>query len=256
MTLKTDYTDVTELSGDNVSQEQIDRIYQRYYWACTFCQNKDVVELACGTGQGLGLISSKARSVVAGDISAPIIERARERYGTRIDLRIMDAQDTKLPDSSCDIVIIFEAIYYLSNIDSFLKECHRILRVGGYLLIATANKDLYDFNPSPYSVAYYGVVEMNDFLVRNGFQCEFFGGTPVGSVTFRQRLLRPIKAFAVRFNLIPDTMAAKKMIKRFVFGQLVPMPAEIEAGKSGIVPPHALKAGVADKTHKVIYCAA
>lgn len=256
MPISTDYTDVTELSGEEVTQEQIKRIYQRYYWAGEFCQGRDIVELACGTGQGLGFISAMARSLIAGDISAPMIAKAREHYGNRIDLRLMDAQDTKLPDSSCDVVILFEAIYYLPDLAKFISECRRILRVGGYLLLATANKDLYDFNPSPYSFTYYGVAEMGAWLASNGFHGEFFGGTPVASVTLRQRLLRPLKAFAVRFNLIPSTMSMKKMIKRFVFGRLELMPAEITAGQGEMIPLQRLVAGQADVSHKVIYCAA
>jgi SAM-dependent methyltransferase len=256
MPIKTDYTDVTELSGDDVTQEQIDRICQRYYWAGEFCRDKDVLEVACGTGQGLGFISTLANTLIAGDISTPMVAKAKAHYGKRIDIRLMDAEDTQLPDSSCDVVILFEAIYYLPDMERFIKECRRILRTGGYLLLASANKDLYDFNPSPYSFVYYGVVEMGDWLTRNRFNCEFYGGSPVESATFRQRLLRPIKALAVRFNLIPDTMATKKILKRFVFGRLVPMPAEILAGDGNIIPPQPLVAGKTDATHKVIYCAA
>ena len=256
MYVKTDYTDVTELSGDHVTQEQMDRIYQRYYWAGNFCKGKDVVELACGTGQSLGFISKLANSLIAGDISAPMVAKARKYYGERIDIRLMDALDTGLSDSSCDVVILFEAIYYLQDIKRFIGECHRILRKQGCLLIATANKDLFDFNPSPYSCVYYGVVELGDILTSNGFECEFFGGNPVASTAFRQRLLRPIKAFAVRLNLIPDTMAAKKIIKRFVFGRLVPMPAEIISGHRDVILPQAVLRGIADREHKVIYCAA
>lgn len=256
MSYNIDYTDVTEISGDDVTQEQVLRVCQRYYWAGGYCHCKDVVELACGTGQGLGYIASLAKSFIAGDISTPIVEKARAHYGERIDIRLMDAQDTHLPSSSCDVVILFEAIYYLHDIERFLLECRRILREGGYLLIATANKDLYDFNPSPYSVAYYGVIELGDLLGRHGFICDFFGGTPVRACSLWQRMLRPVKKFAVRFSLIPHTMNAKKIMKRLVFGRLVPMPAEITAGLCNVGLPTKVVSGNADRTHKVIYCAA
>ena len=254
--MSTDYMEVTEVAGDEVTQEQVDRSYQRYYWAGAYCRDKDVVELACGTGQGLGYLAALAKSFIAGDISSPMIKKALGHYGKRIDSRVMDAQDTHLPDASCDVVILFEAIYYLPNVERFAHECRRILRPGGYLLIATANKDLYDFNLSPHSVVYYGVAELGALFARHGFHCEFFGGTPVESATLRQRLLRPVKAFAVRFNLIPDTMVAKKLLKRFIFGRLVPMPAEIESGYADYIAPRSLVGGRADTTHKVIYCAA
>ena len=50
MELSVDYSLVTELSGSYVSQEHIDRICNRYYWASKYCHNKDVLEVACGTG--------------------------------------------------------------------------------------------------------------------------------------------------------------------------------------------------------------
>ena len=38
-------------------------------------------------------------------------------------------------------------------------------------------------------------------------------------------------------GLLPKTMAGKKLLKRLVFGELVPMPAEITAGMCAYVPP-------------------
>jgi SAM-dependent methyltransferase len=96
-------------------------------------------------------------------------------------------------DKSKDVIILFEAIYYLPNVEEFIKECIRVLRPGGCVLIATANKDLYDFNPSPHSHTYYGVVELNELISSHGFKTEFFGDTPVERVPLRQRIFRPIK---------------------------------------------------------------
>jgi hypothetical protein len=50
MQTTTDYVSVTEISGDEVSQEQVQRIYNRYKWAAAFCQGKDVVEAAAVLG--------------------------------------------------------------------------------------------------------------------------------------------------------------------------------------------------------------
>ncbi len=60
----TNYVDVTELSGDEVSQEQVERLCHRYYWAGGYCRDKDVLEAGCGAGQGLGYIAGLARSVI------------------------------------------------------------------------------------------------------------------------------------------------------------------------------------------------
>ncbi len=150
-----DYKDVTELSGEEISQEQLQRICNRYYWAGSYCQDKDALEVACGTGPGLGYLSRISQRLVAGDISEEILSIARLHYEERVDIQQFDASSMPFPNQSFDVVLIFEAIYYLPNVEQFMKECRRILRPAGILLIVTANKDLYDFNPSPYSHGYY-----------------------------------------------------------------------------------------------------
>ena len=254
--MRIDYSTVTELSGDDITQEQLERLCHRYYWAGTYCKDKDVVEVACGTGPGVGYLDSLAKSFSAGDYTPGILEIAQKHYGDRIELSQFDAQDMPFDDKSKDVIIIFEAIYYLPEIDKFVKECKRVLRPGGQVLIATANKDLYDFNPSPYSHYYYNSPEFSDLFGKYGFSVECFGYLSVGEVSIIQKILRPIKKVAVEFNLIPKTMSVKKMLKRFVFGDLIPMPAEIEVGMMPFEPPKSIPLDPPDKEHKVIYCVA
>ena len=83
------------------------------------------------------------------------------------------------------------------------------------------------FNPSPHSYKYYGVVELNDLFAKHGFKAEFFGDTPISKISMIQKILRPVKKIAVNLNLMPKSMAGKKLLKRLVFGDLVEMPAEI-----------------------------
>ena len=248
-----DYVFVTEIAGDEVTQEQINRLCNRYYWAGQYCTGKDVVEAACGSGQGLGYLSGIAGSLEAGDYSDEILSIARRHYGERIALRQFDAQEMPFEDKSKDVIILFEAIYYIPDAKRFVRECARVLRPGGKVLIATANKNLYDFNPSPHSYKYYGVAELNDLFARHGFETEFFGYMPVGDVSIRQRVLRPIKKLAVMLKIMPKTTAGKKWLKRIVFGGLVKMPKEITAETSQYIEPTRISTSRPDTEHKVIY---
>ena len=253
--MATDFIELTEIAGDMVSQEQVDRIARRYYWAGGFCKGKDVLEVACGSGQGLGHLALIANTVVAGDYSEPILNLARNHYGNRIQFDRFDAQYMPFKDSSFDVILIFEALYYIPDPSRFFVECKRVLRPGGVLLISNANKDLFDFNPSPHSYEYHGVLELERDLSAHGFnniQC--FGDTPLSAISLKQYILRPAKAIASKFGLIPKSMTAKKFLKRFVFGNLVPMPAEIDAMTSQFIAPTKLRAGVAERSHKVIFC--
>lgn len=254
--MATDYVSVTELSGDDVTSEQVQRLARRYYWAADYCDGKDVLEVGCGAGQGAGILAAVAKSFVAGDVSIPLLDLARSHYGDRIDFRQLNALDLAVPDASFDVVAIFEAIYYVPDLDRFLAECRRVLRDGGTLLIVTANKDLYDFNPSEHSYRYLGVSELSAELGRRGFEVYCFGDTRASAVSLRQRMLRPLKAAASRAGLIPNSMQAKKLLKRFVFGNLVRMPAEVTDKTATKEAPTPLDATKPDTIHKVIYCEA
>ena len=251
-----DFTAVTEIGGAEVSREQVERLAHRYLWAATFCAGKDVLEVACGSGQGLGLLAARAATLKAGDISEELLRQARSHYGGRIPLEQIDALQLPYEDHSLDVAILFEALYYLTPAERFVEECRRVLRKGGTVLIATANKDLFDFSPSLYSNRYYGTVELQELFHKRGFEVTLFGYMPVDQVSLRQRLLRPVKKAAVTLGLMPKTMLGRKFLRRLVFGSLITMPAEVTADMTVYEPPTPLDGGQPDRRHKVIYCAA
>lgn len=251
-----EFATVTEIAGDDVSQEQIERLCHRYYWAKSYCSDKDVLELACGTGQGLGYLASYASKLAAGDIDTTSVAKARNYYGSRVHIEVMDACATPFPDETFDVILLFEALYYLEDAGRFVCEARRILRPGGQLLVATANRDLQDFNPSPFSVRYHGARELQDLCETHGFNCSLFGYWPYRQAPFRQSILRPVKRLAVSLGLMPKTMQGKKLLKRLVFGRLVPMPFEIRAGQVPFLAPHPISGAHPDTIHRVIYCAA
>jgi SAM-dependent methyltransferase len=255
-TVPCDFVEVTETSGDAVAVEQIERHARRYYWAGEYCRGKDVLEIGSGAGQGLGYLQRLARSVTAGDYSAALLSMAQKHYGRRARLQRFDAHHLPFATNTFDVVLIFEALYYIRNIDQCLVECRRVLRPGGMLLIATANKDLFDFNPSPHSTRYLGVVELVDTLAQHGYAAECFGDTPIDAVSWRQRVLRPLKALGAALRLIPKTMHGKKLLKRLVFGRLAVMPPEITPDMAARMPATPLRVGAPDRRHKVILCAA
>lgn len=251
-----DFLSVTEIAGEYVSQAQIARFYQRYIWAGSFCRGKDVLEVACGTGPGLGYLASVSKSLIAGDYSPAVLAVAKAHYGSRIALHEFDAQSTPFQDASFDVVILFEAIYYLPDAAKFFTECRRLLRPSGILLLATANCDLFDFNPSPFSVRYYSPSELTSMLSSHGFDTQFFGGSPVDPAGLKSRLLRLAKKLAVRLHLIPGSMRGKRWLKRLVFGKLVSMPRALQAADVQYEPPLPIDGRQPDTLHQVLYCVA
>jgi ubiquinone/menaquinone biosynthesis C-methylase UbiE len=220
-----DFQEVTETSNSFVSEEQIDRMENRYNWAASLCKSKDIIEVACGTGQGLSILYPIASSIKACDISEKMIAIAKENYPSKkMDFFVSDAIVLPFDDNSADIILLFEAIYYIEDIGKLMDEIKRVLRPNGELLISTANCDLYDFNPSPFSIKYFGAKNLYQLLNKNKFTVELYGDYSLKNISLIQKLFRIIKYITVKMNMIPKTMTAKIFFKKLVFGNLVEMP--------------------------------
>ncbi len=231
--MEEDYSIVTELPGFKSSEEQLKRLYQRYRFARDFCKDKKVLEVACGGGMGLGYLAKVAKKVVGGDIDKDILKHPLERYEgkDKIEIEEFDAQNLPFEDKSFDVVILYEAIYYLPEPEKFVSEAHRVLSDDGVLLICTANKDWADFNPSPYSTKYFSAQELYSLLKRKFTKVKTLGAFPVSEGGIKNKIVSLIKRTAVNFNLIPKTMKGKEIFKRIFFGKLLTLPSEIEDGQ-------------------------
>ena len=106
------------------------------------------------------MLAAVAESVAGSDVDAAEMAAARATYGDRIPLYVAKAEQLPVRDASLDVILMFEAIYYLPNVDAFLRECRRVLVPAGRLLLSSTNKDLFDFVPSPLSRTYYGASEV------------------------------------------------------------------------------------------------
>lgn len=251
-----DYFQITETPGLKATQEQIARLYHRYHFACQFAMGKDVLEVACGSGIGLGYIGKVARKVVGGDIDERNVALAREYYKGRIDIKVMDAHNIPFPEDSFDLVLLYEAIYYLKEPQRFISEAERVLRDNGILIICTVNKDWEDFHPSPYTHKYFSVPELYESLDRKFREVNLYGAFPVEREGVRNKIVSFIKRMAVNFNLIPGSLKARTYLKRIFMGKLMPLPEEIYEGMATYEEPVPIAADSLNKEFKIIYAVA
>jgi SAM-dependent methyltransferase len=254
--MTTDYVHVTEVAGDSVSQEQVERMYCRYSFARQYSVGRDVLELGCGSGQGLGYRGGVAKKIIGADYSWPLLKLAKEYYQDRIPLIQLDTQVLPIKDQSFDVIILFEAIYYLKDPDLFIKECLRVLRPKGTILICNPNKDLPDFNPSPHSYRYFSAPDFAKMFEPYGLQVECFADCEVDYDSLKQRFLAFVKKMMVKFDLMPKTMAGKKLLKRIVFGKLVTLPSELSEESGALQTPCIIDSTTPDVSHKVIFSVA
>lgn len=254
-----DFTTVTESPGIMASREQLERLYTRYIFASGYCNGGETLEVACGTGIGLGLLARHSGRVVGGDIDPGNLEVAKRTYGCRsnIEVRRIDAHSLPFSDSSFDLIVLYEAIYYLEEPLKFIKEARRVLKNGGTLLICSVNREWAGFNPSPFSRAYYSASELCVLLNGAGYRkVETFADSPAEGNTLKETVVRVIKRSAVALDLIPKTMKGKEVLKRVFFGKLTPLPAELKEEKVEYARPVPIGGNATNSGYKVIYAAA
>lgn len=235
-----------------MTREAVAMMYTRYRFAAELSSGRDVLEVACGAGQGLGLLAARARRVVAGDTTARLARAAKSRYGERLPLLRLDAHALPFRDAIFDVVVLCEAIYYLTRPGRFAEEARRVLRRGGALLICSANRLWGEFNPSPHSVRYFSADELAGLLGSAGFRAERYGAYPAGGKSLPGRFVGAVRKMAVALRLVPKTMTGKEKLKRLFYGKLVPAPAELDDPSAPAEPVVPLSDGDASE-YKVIY---
>ncbi len=85
-----------------------------------------VLDVPCGDGRLTELLVKKGCDVVAADISKEQIRRARNRRMTNVEFIVCDAEKLPRRYSVFDLIVVWDALHYLTRPESFLKELSRI----------------------------------------------------------------------------------------------------------------------------------
>jgi hypothetical protein len=128
-----------------------------------------------------------------------------------------------------------------------------VLAPGGVLLITSNNPDLFDFSPSPYSHRYFGAAELARMLEASGFNVSLAGYARTSGLPLRHRVLRPLKAAADRFGLVPKTMRGKQVLRRLIYGRLPEMPSDLGQLSLPYVPPSSIRSDAPEREHRFLY---
>lgn len=137
------------------------------------CAGKTVLEAGSGEGYGADMIASVASKVTGLDYDAGAVAHVRERY-PRVEMIQGNLADLPLDDDSVDVVVNFQVIEHLWDQGQFLRECLRVLRPGGELLISTPNRITFspgrDTPLNPFHTRELDAAELSELLVEAGFE--------------------------------------------------------------------------------------
>nr|WP_321023266.1 methyltransferase domain-containing protein [Clostridium neonatale] len=108
--------------------EIIDRVLKK--------QPKDILDLGCGNGNILSILSDCTDANLFGlDLSKNMIYEAQKKLNDKVQLDIGDSENLPYDDDKFDLVICNASFHHYTNPQKVLKEIKRVLTPSGTLTL-------------------------------------------------------------------------------------------------------------------------
>ncbi len=103
----------------------------------------EVLEFGCGTGNFTKVLANNSDSIVATDISEPMLTVAKKRLADIDNVSVQQANcyATNLPAEHFDNVFMGNLIHVVAEPEKALAEAHRLLKPDGRLIILSYTTD-------------------------------------------------------------------------------------------------------------------
>ncbi|MGA8258228.1 MAG: class I SAM-dependent methyltransferase [Nocardioides sp.] len=144
-----------------------------------------ILDAGCGTGPTIGALTERGADVSGFDVSAAMIGIARRRL-PGADLQVHDlGKPLPWEDATFNTVVASLVLHYLRDWTGPLRECHRVLKPNGRLLISVNHPGAFPIvHPD---LEYFGITEYTEDYE--------LGGISVDLTFFH----RPLSAMAESF---------------------------------------------------------
>ncbi len=155
-----------------------------------------VVDLGCGQGTLLEAVRALPLSLrlYGCDLSPVLVAHTRQRVPDAV-VREADVEALPFDDAEFDAAFFTEVLEHLLEPLKGLREIHRVLKPGGWLLVSVPNRDWFHFEAylarrtrfQPVDDHFYTVAELEELITRAGFSVHsvhgaenlYFGGGPL-----------------------------------------------------------------------------
>lgn len=136
----------------------------RYEFAKQFVYNKNVLDIACGSGYGSYILATQgeAKKVIGVDLDKNAIRYGNHRFANSKITRFADDAVKFKYSEKFDYIISFETVEHIPNYKDFLINLHDNLEKDGTLIISTPVRAETSTNlENPYHVIEWSI---NDFI--------------------------------------------------------------------------------------------
>jgi len=184
--IASDIYNIERLYTDNkYSVEHADQLAYHYHVANNFLTSEmDVLDIACGDGNGAEIIAKQAKSVVGADIDQELIsELTRKNQTENIKYICTDALKMDFETEQFDAVCSMETIEHLDEV-LLLSEIHRVLKPGGILILSTPQNAMGHIPINAEHRREFSLKELTD-LVKKKFEIKEVIGLKAGTISFK-----------------------------------------------------------------------
>lgn len=172
------------------------------------CQGKRVLDAGCGPGVYCSLLVERGAIVTGVDVSDRMIELAKQRLGTSVDLRVMDLVQplVEFSDEYFDFINAALCLDYIEDWLSLFSEFRRVLRTNGLVQFSCGHPA---FEAEYYQTEKYFEIERVD-AIWTGF------GKKVKMPSFRrslQDILMPVISNGFRLEKVLEPKPTSEFLK-------------------------------------------
>lgn len=135
----------------------------RYRFVAPYVKNKQVLDIACGSGYGAAILAKAGAEVIGIDLDEAALAEAEKTYGSSVRFKQGDAAKIPLEDSSMDIITSFETIEHIHNYENFVQELTRVAKQDGLVFVSTPNKKVFG-QKNPFHIKEFTKQEFTELL--------------------------------------------------------------------------------------------
>jgi 2-polyprenyl-3-methyl-5-hydroxy-6-metoxy-1,4-benzoquinol methylase len=133
-------TYTTEIASDQLESDNPihQRLLKAYIAAAPHIAGS-LLEVGCGEGRGVEVLSQHASDYLGLDKIEEVIHQLTEKFPHIKFRQAVIPPFHDIADHSFDRVVSFQVIEHIQNDELFLKEIYRVLKPGGFAMISTPN---------------------------------------------------------------------------------------------------------------------
>lgn len=143
-------------------------------------QNKAVLDLGCGDGRNMGLLSNLGMNIYGTEITKEICEAVMlrmENLGIKADIRVGRNNSLPFEDHFFDYIVASASVYYVDTGTTFednVREMQRVLKPGGHIIFSMVHPESYILNDAEELSDSHCRIKSDPLGLRNGYVFKVF----------------------------------------------------------------------------------